>query len=161
MDIFNRIPAISEDTLRYAFYPSSELADHASATTLAACIQTYAENLLPADFLWHRDAFEVKVVINPQSDPENRSYFIEGRMRVGDCVDDEWCAVWLLKEISAKWDVAIRFVPSLLAVFYETNCLLSASDSDGEFLLIEAADALPKWVKPANSANRVRQNSIL
>lgn len=32
----------------------------------------------------------------------------------------------------------------------------SVYDSDGEFLLIEAAEALPSWVKPSNSENRVR-----
>jgi hypothetical protein len=31
-----------------------------------------------------------------------------------------------------------------------------AFDTDGEFLLIEAAEALPSWVKPTNSENRVR-----
>ncbi|KAJ3750022.1 SGT1 protein-domain-containing protein [Lentinula detonsa] len=136
MEIFNRIPAISEDTLQYTIYPPTELADHTSTTTLAASIQTYTESLLPPDFLWHRDAFEVKVVSDP--DLETKAYILEGRMRVGDCVDDEWCTVWLLKEISAKWDVAI-----------------SVSDSDGDFLLIEAADVLPRWVKPTNSQNRV------
>ena len=30
-----------------------------------------------------------------------------------------------------------------------------AWDNDGEFLLIEAAYALPKWVKPETSTNRV------
>lgn len=33
----------------------------------------------------------------------------------------------------------------------------SVFDSDGEFLLIEAADALPTWVTPSNSENRVRR----
>jgi len=28
-------------------------------------------------------------------------------------------------------------------------------DNDGEFLLIEAADFLPKWLSPENSENRV------
>ncbi|KAK2462036.1 hypothetical protein APHAL10511_006499 [Amanita phalloides] len=59
-------------------------------------------------------------------------------MRVGDSVDDEWLVVWLLKQISQKWDLVI-----------------SSVDSDGEFLLIEAAEALPSWVKPSNSENRV------
>jgi len=35
----------------------------------------------------------------------------------------------------------------------------SVLDSDGEFLLIEAAEALPSWVKPSNSENRVRPSS--
>ena len=32
-------------------------------------------------------------------------------------------------------------------------------DNDGEFLLIEAAYQLPKWVKPEASTNRVRRHS--
>jgi hypothetical protein len=31
-------------------------------------------------------------------------------MRVGACVDDEWCVVWLLREVSKLWDVAVRCV---------------------------------------------------
>lgn len=30
-------------------------------------------------------------------------------------------------------------------------------DNDGEFLLIEAADYLPKWLNPDSSENRVSQ----
>ncbi|KAH7927363.1 SGT1-domain-containing protein [Leucogyrophana mollusca] len=134
MDIFNRPPAISEDTLQYALYPPGNLSDKASVTTLATCLQAHVESLLP-DFLWHRDPFQLKVV----SDPDKKdAWMLDGRMRVGDCVDDEWCVVWLLREISAKWDLVI-----------------SVFDSDGEFLLIEAAEALPSWVKPTNTENRV------
>lgn len=32
----------------------------------------------------------------------------------------------------------------------------SIFDSDGEFLLIEAAESLPAWVSPSNAENRVR-----
>ena len=103
MDIFNRPPAISEDTLQYALYPPSGLADKASVTTFAACVQSFVESLTPG-LIWHRDPFELKVV----SDPDNNEWMLEGRMRVGDCVNDEWCVVWLLKEISMKWDVVIR-----------------------------------------------------
>ncbi|KAJ7770808.1 SGT1 protein-domain-containing protein [Mycena maculata] len=133
MDIFNRPPAISEDTLQYSIYPPTPFSDKASVTSFAACISAWVDVLLP-DFLWHRDAFELKVA----SQSDSQEYFLEGRMRVGDCVDDEWCAVWLLKQVSSQWDMAI-----------------SVFDSDGEFLLIEAADALPSWVTPANSENRV------
>ncbi|KAH9937432.1 SGT1-domain-containing protein [Fomitopsis serialis] len=132
-DILNRPPAISEDTLQYALYPRDDLTDRASATTLATLMCSYVDILLP-DHLWHRDGFELKVVENADGD----GWMLEGRMRVGDCVDDEWCAVWLLKELSAKWDV-----------------VMSIFDSDGEFLLIEAAEALPAWVTPTNAENRV------
>ncbi|TCD70672.1 hypothetical protein EIP91_002396 [Steccherinum ochraceum] len=133
MDIFNRPPAISEDTVHYVLYPTADLSDKVSVTTLAAVIQSFVESLLP-EFLWHRDSFQLKVVKNE----DGEGHVLEGRMRVGDCVDDEWCAVWLLREISAQWDLVI-----------------SANDSDGEFLLIEAAEYLPSWVTPSNAENRV------
>ncbi|KAG7099520.1 hypothetical protein E1B28_001363 [Marasmius oreades] len=132
MDIFNRTPAVSDETLKYVLYPQH--ADKTSATTLVACIHSFVDSLLPAAFLWHRDSFAFKVAL----DSNTQGWFLEGRMRVGDCVDDEWCVVWLLKEISSKWDLAIR-----------------VNDTDGEFLLIEAADSLPSWVTPSNSENRV------
>lgn len=113
-DIFNRPPAIAEDTLQYTIYPPPNLGDKASVTTFAACFQSFADTLL-AGFVWHRDAFEVKVVPNTggrddDDDDDQEKWMLEGRMRVGDCVDDEWCVVWLLREISSKWDVAIRCV---------------------------------------------------
>ncbi|KAK1232082.1 hypothetical protein PQX77_004800 [Marasmius sp. AFHP31] len=135
MEIFNRAPSISEDTIHYRLYPlKTEVHDKASAATLAAYIHSLVQSLLPPEFLWHRDTFEIKVV----HDTDTQGWFCEGHMRVGDCVDDEWCVVWLLREISSKWDLAI-----------------SVNDTDGEFMLIEAADALPSWVKPSNSENRV------
>lgn len=103
MDIFNRPPAIAEDTVQYTLYPPSQLSDKDSTTTLVALIREYVETLLP-DHLWHRDSFELKVV----PDPDGSGWVLNGRMRVGDSVDDEWCVVWLLREISSKWDVAIR-----------------------------------------------------
>lgn len=114
MDVFNRPPAISEDTLFYELYPPESMSDKASVTTLAVVMQSYAESLIP-DMQWHRDAFELKV-----SKPiGSTNYILEGTMRVGDCVDDEWCAVWLLREISTKWDVAIRYV----YIFCTFSCL--------------------------------------
>ena len=39
--------------------------------------------------------------------------------------------------------------------------LTSVFDSDGEFLLIEAADELPSWVTPTNAENRVCSSSFI
>jgi len=102
MDIFNRPPSISEDTLQYALYPGSQSSKKASVTLLATCIRDYIDALL-CGFIWHRDTFELKVA----EDPSN-NWFLEGRMRVGDSIDDEWCTIWLLREISSKWDLVIR-----------------------------------------------------
>ena len=105
MDIFNRPPAISEDTFRCSLYPLDDSIDPSSLSVLAASIQVYVQTLLP-NFIWHRDPFELKVAQHVDGDKETR--FLEGLMRVGDSVDDEWCAVWLLREISTKWDLAVR-----------------------------------------------------
>ena len=106
MDIFNRPPSISEDTLHYTIYPPLDSSDKASVTALAVSISNQVNTMLP-DFVWHRDAFEIKLV---QDQDNTESWNLEGRMRVGDSVDDEWCTVWLLKELSSKWDVAMRYV---------------------------------------------------
>jgi len=59
-------------------------------------------------------------------------------MRVQGCVDDEWFLTYLLRELSRMHALCI-----------------SVEDEDGEFLLIEAADELPKWVRPDNATHRV------
>ncbi|NXF79492.1 ECD protein, partial [Sclerurus mexicanus] len=64
---------------------------------------------------------------------------IGGTTLFGDNVDDEWFIVYLVREIT-------RDFPGLVA---------KIDDNDGEFLLIEAADFLPKWLNPENSENRV------
>ncbi|CAE6459920.1 unnamed protein product [Rhizoctonia solani] len=139
MDIFKLAPQVAEDTLEYSLYPRNYDESPAALRTL---ILQYVAGLLPANFLWHRDSFEIIVQYPDQGSSKpvlnTIKWNLYGRMRVGDCVDDEWCAVWLLREISKKWDLAV-----------------SVHDTDGEFLLIEAADVLPAWITPENAENRV------
>ncbi|KAK8845462.1 hypothetical protein IAR55_006175 [Kwoniella newhampshirensis] len=132
------LPTISEDTLDYAIHlPSS----HDPAAT-ALLITQHVESLLLQPWLWNKDGWELKVV---EQDPVGSSRArlgggkLEGRMRVGDAVDDEWLVVWLLREVSRKWP----------------DFVISARDTDGEFLLIEAAHQLPAWVSPENAENRL------
>jgi hypothetical protein len=127
------LPSISEDTLHYILHPSSASSE-ADLAALATLISSHVAHLLPTPWLWNKDAWELKAVPNEG---------LEGRMRVGDAVDDEWLVVWLLREVSRKW-------PELV---------ISIRDSDGEFLLIEAAHALPAWVTPENAENRVSRGS--
>ncbi|XP_064788657.1 protein ecdysoneless homolog [Oncorhynchus masou masou] len=57
----------------------------------------------------------------------------------GDSVEDEWFILYLLLQITQAFPE--------LAARLEYN--------DGEFLLIEAADYLPKWLNPESCGNRV------
>ncbi|EJU01115.1 hypothetical protein DACRYDRAFT_80602 [Dacryopinax primogenitus] len=146
MDIFNRSPSISDDTLRYSLHFPTSKSTESELSTLTALILEHVDRLLPPDFLWHRDAFELRLAGTQakgkgktrEGDVKEGDAWLEGTMRVGDAVDDEWAVVWLLREVSTAWD-----------------CIISVMDSDGQFLLIEAADSLPGWVTPSNSENRV------
>ena len=87
---------------------------------------------LMAGYLWHHGApWTLELAPDLSS--------LQGRLRFGDCVADEWFAAGLLYRLSER-------LP---------RCSLSLADSDGEFLLIEAAMHLPAWVSPSNSRHRV------
>ena len=157
-NIFDRPSNIDTALLQYTLYPPQS--SKAEVTALATCIHALVDSLLP-DFLWHADPFEVGVVPDPQ---HKDAWLLQGRMRVGDCVDDEWCVVWLLKEISVRWDVVIRYTSDHSCTSQHDELIqfrCSVTDSDGEFLLIEAAEALPSWLTPSNAQNRVRCTHIL
>ncbi|BEI84682.1 hypothetical protein CcaverHIS002_0500830 [Cutaneotrichosporon cavernicola] len=124
------LPLISEDTLHYVLHPASASSE-ADLAALATLISTRVASLLPKPWLWNKDPWELKAVPSEGK--------LEGLMRVGDAVDDEWLVVWLLREVSRTW-------PELV---------VSIRDSDGEFLLIEAANVLPGWVTPENAENRL------
>lgn len=64
---------------------------------------------------------------------------LSGHLRFGDNLEDEWFVVFLLFEISKAFP----------------NLSIRVWDSDGEFLLIESAFHLPKWLNPETSENRV------
>lgn len=65
--------------------------------------------------------------------------YLKGRIEYGDSIEDEWVVVWLLRELSRKFP----------------NLWVKLSDSDGEFLLIEASGTLPAWLEPEVADNRV------
>lgn len=60
-------------------------------------------------------------------------------LRFDEDIGDEWFVVFLVMNLTKKFEGLIaRMV-----------------DSDGEFLLIEAADVLPVWATPETCQNRV------
>ena len=84
-------------------------------------------------YLWHRDRFLLEIDFGSHEEAH-----LMGHLRTGDCVEDEWFVVYLLKKLStARADVACR-----------------VTDTDGELLLIEAALAVPRWLSPSNAENR-------
>ncbi|KAF1946590.1 SGT1-domain-containing protein [Clathrospora elynae] len=95
------------------------------------------ENKFLKEYIWQRDSMNLELV------REEQQWLLRGRTNYGDSVADEWLIVYFLRELSKEFrDAWIRIY-----------------DSDGEFLLIEAANALPKWLNPEVAENRVWINS--
>lgn len=88
-------------------------------------IQTAADALTKRwlkEYIWQRESFKLT----------SHGNTLQGRTNFGDSIADEWLIVYLLRELSKQFpDAWIRL-----------------TDSDGEFLLIEAAKVLPKWLGP-------------
>lgn len=71
---------------------------------------------------------------------ENLPPHLYGVVHYGDNIEDEWFIVYILLQLSQEIeDLIIRVV-----------------DSDGEFLLIEAAEQLPSWANPETCDKKVR-----
>ncbi|KAI4144755.1 MAG: hypothetical protein LQ341_002578 [Variospora aurantia] len=138
---FDGFPKILlDDCVQYTVYIiDSKLNDfnvREQLRKVQAAANALCKNLLK-DFIWQRDAFGLEMV---QQKGQN---FLQGRSNYGDSVEDEWLIVYLLRELSRQFP----------------QCWVRVFDSDGEFLLIEAADALPRWLNPEIAENRVWINS--
>lgn len=94
-------------TLYYALYPNDNLDNKESLAALATLILSTIDQLLGKyEFLWHKDTFEL--TLNDLEVKNNSGFFLEGRMRVGESIQDEWITVWLLRELSKTYDFVIE-----------------------------------------------------
>jgi hypothetical protein len=133
--------SIPQDAVHYTFYlPSSTSHSLPSAAALASQItHTIEHELLPKEWIWHRDSFQLttndsvrerkeasvagrtKAAAGEKqgSDGEEEDWVLRGVMRVGDSIEDEWVVVWLMKEITARFEgvvaTSVLLFPSLLA----------------------------------------------
>ncbi|ESW30359.1 hypothetical protein PHAVU_002G146800 [Phaseolus vulgaris] len=140
-------PRPSDDTVFYAIYPDSPTvtATATATTTLHSLHLEILQTISPftQDYIWQHQPFTLSVSTAPNPScpcPSSSNLpHLHGRLRYGDNLDDEWFAVFLLFHIS------LRF-PSLSIRLW---------DSDGDFLLIEAAFHLPRWLNPDTSHHRL------
>ncbi|XP_001362511.2 protein ecdysoneless homolog [Monodelphis domestica] len=100
---------------------------------IASITTEYASLLV--SYIWQNQPFNLRYTPGKGNIPAH----IVGVTKFGDNIEDEWFIVYLIKQITKKF-------PELVA---------RIEDNDGEFLLIEAAEFLPKWLDPDNSTNRV------
>ena len=137
--------SLPEDCVEYTVYILEDKDDIELRDQLRR-VQAAAEKLsaeLLKGFIWQRDAFELKLERSSSAagggGRRRRRSHLRGCSNFGDSVDDEWLIVYILRELSCQFpDVWIRAV-----------------DSDGQFLLIEAAHVLPLWLNPEIAEFRV------
>ncbi|NXP53371.1 ECD protein, partial [Heliornis fulica] len=130
-----RKAALPEDAVRYRLFAATGAGAEALLRRCAEVIMVRFAPLL-ATYIWQRQPFRLRYV--PPRGGETPAH-LSGTTLFGDNVEDEWFIVYLIREITREFPgVAARI-----------------DDNDGEFLLIEAADFLPKWLNPENSDNRV------
>ncbi|KAK0109953.1 hypothetical protein ONS95_002620 [Cadophora gregata] len=89
------------------------------------------------EYIWQREAFKLEL------ESGKGLMYLHGLTNYGDSVEDEWLIVYILKQLSTKF----------------SNLWVKVVDTDGEFLLIEAANALPRWLNPEIADNRVWINN--
>ena len=140
--IFGTLPsdAVARSSRESAADPddAASIAEALEATR-AACMSHLEPHV--EGYIWQKDPFQLEVVAAtpPGTSRSGAPAHLAGVTRFGDNVEDEWFIVWMLRELT-------RAFPALVARVW---------DDDGEFLLIETAFHLPRWLKPETAANRV------
>ncbi|KAJ9647345.1 hypothetical protein H2199_002334 [Coniosporium tulheliwenetii] len=127
---------LPEDCVEYIIFIIDAKLSEAQIRGRLQAIQRASSDLtkkLLKDYIWQRDAFNLDLI------REDGTWLLRGRTDYGDSVADEWLIVYLLRELSKQ------FADAWMRVY----------DTDGEFLLIEAANVLPKWLNPEIAENRV------
>jgi hypothetical protein len=127
-----------------------------TAEALEACRAACFAHLEPflEGYIWQKEPFQLRVVgrgteevgggggrggAGTRTEAAEVPAHLAGSSLFGDNIEDEWFIVWMLSELT-------RVFHGLTARVW---------DNDGEFLLIECAFHLPKWVTPDAVANRV------
>ncbi|PLB53101.1 putative regulatory factor Sgt1 [Aspergillus steynii IBT 23096] len=135
-------PELPDDSIEYALYcissdPAPAVVDEIADTRarLVDVQRTAAElskNLLK-EYIWQRDGFRLEI------SKDDGITSLRGRTNFGDSIEDEWVIVYMLRELTKK----------------HKDVWASVVDSDGQFLLVEAAATLPAWLEPEIADNRV------
>ncbi|KAK5061199.1 hypothetical protein LTR84_007741 [Exophiala bonariae] len=155
-------PALPDDCIEYSLYILSDSLDANNDSELRLRlrdVQKQATDLQKRylkDYIWQRQGFSLElnkedgeVCLDAQRKAGNRLTrspglsFLRGRTEYGDSVEDEWVIVWILRELTKSFQ----------------DLWAKVTDSDGEFLLIEASGTLPAWLEPEVAENRVWINN--
>lgn len=151
-DVLN---ARSGDVLECFLYPNFCYAQNSEQITeelLLEEIDKYNQKITiyTKDYMWHRDSLKfhprtkrsilLQAIVEGSGHDEGEIVpHIHATLHFDEDVGDEWFTVFLIYNLTKVFD----------------GLIARLSDSDGEFLLIETADALPSWSNPETCEKRV------
>lgn len=134
-DAFPR--ALPDNCVEYALFVIDTLLEPRALLSELEKVRKAAQQLcdeLTGGYIWQRDVFQLQVKTH------DGLTYLHGTTDYGDSVEDEWLVVYLLRRLTTSF-------PHLWARVSDS--------SDGEFLLIEAANNLPAWLNPEVDGGRV------
>lgn len=133
-----KVLPLIEDTVQCFLYSINPVTDDSYWNSLKDSVHEYVENLSNY-YIWHKEKFHVCLPISSlNSNSSGLPPHLHSITQFGDNLEDEWYITHLIQEITKAYDVVAQI-----------------NDSDGEFLLIEAAKVLPGWANPGSTENRI------
>ncbi|KAI1105395.1 SGT1-domain-containing protein [Jackrogersella minutella] len=127
--------SLPENCVVYSLFVIDNSQEQRSSIPVLETVRKEAVKLcdsITKGYIWQRDSFQLRI------ERDQGLVFLRGTTDYGDSVEDEWLIVYILRELTKSF-------PSLW---------VRIIDSDGEFLLVEAANVLPKWLSPEIDHNR-------
>ena len=115
---------MDEDFVEYHIYPTEPMSESQLGDLRDTALKHLAVYIV--DYLWHIDPFHLKIIPGKVGEAGHLS----GKLHFGDNIEDEWFAIAIVLRLT-----------SVLPV------VATVRDGDGEVLLIEAADKIPKWAQ--------------
>lgn len=138
---------LSENSMEYMIFILDESLEGMKYLKSLEMINKEATKLMETvakNYIWQRDDFRMELInkdgmrnsqlnsVGSLANDKTGLIYLYGTTDYGDAVEDEWLIVFVLRELSkAHPQLCIR-----------------VADEDGEFLLVEAANALPNWLNP-------------
>ncbi|KAI1295028.1 SGT1-domain-containing protein [Xylaria venustula] len=135
-DGFEQFPrSLPDNCVEYMLFVLDSTLEPRALLTELENIRKSAMQLCAAttkDYIWQRDSFQLQVK------RKDGLVYLHGTTDYGDSIEDEWLIVYLLRKLTVTF-------PSLWVRVF---------DSDGEFLLVEAANVVPSWLSPEIDGHR-------
>lgn len=130
-----------EDAVTISIYPDQiqgvgkKFSSHSDLLSLLDRL-TATVNEISQSYIWFKDSLKLVLIV---PDDKNEPSHYCGTVKFSDSIEDEWFITYIAFKLTEAFP----------------NISVSVTDTDGQFLLIEAADFIPDWIDPENCENRL------